>query len=554
VDHAQLESFGDLLRAYRTAAGLTQEELAERARMSLAAIGKLERGTRQRPYRATVALLGDALSLEPDDRRKLERAARGARPALKAAEAGPAIHLPVNFSSFVGRERDQASILEMLAKHGIVTLVGAGGVGKTRLAIRAAEQIVIADPTGELFDVVWFVDFSSTAEGDMAVVALASGIGAPQCRTLEALVGYLRSQMFLLILDNCEHLLDPVAHAVKAIVSDCPGGRILATSRQALSVEGERIYRVPPMDAQDAIQLFKDRAEAADSRFELTAAIIPAVVDICQRVDGIALAIELAAARTNALSPATIAQQLGERFSLLAGGVRTSLPRHKTMDALFDWSYDQLDDRERYLFRLSSIFVGGFTLGLLRSLHRGSSREDAPEILARLVDKSLVHCDVHAGPRYRLLEPARQYAFAKLRENGEYEDAARSHALALLALAEDFDSKFDLIPDRVWDEHVERERDNLRSAFDWALSPQGDESLAIRLASSRTATWGGFASGEIRQWMNAALDACGAPSHLPPKLAINAARTAAIFGPSWHPEGHPNARIDACRRALALQD
>jgi predicted ATPase len=442
----------------------------------------------------------------------------------------------------------------MLASHRLVSLVGAGGVGKTRLAIRAAERFVVANPTGEQLDAVWFVDFSSISDGDMVVVALAFAIGAPQCRTLETLVSYLRSQMFLLILDNCEHVLDPVAHAVKAIVSDCRGGRILATSRQALSVQGERIYHLPPMDPQDAIQLFKDRAEAADSRFELSAAVIPAVADICQRVDGIALAIELAAARSNALSPGTIAQQLGERFSLLAGSVRTSLPRHKTMDALFDWSYDLLDDRGRRLFRLLSIFVGGFTLDLMRSLHESPARSDAPEMLAQLVDKSLVHCDIHAGPRYRLLEPARQYSLAKLHQTGEYDDAARSHALALLALAEDFDSKLELIPDRVWDGQVERERDNVRAAFDWALGAHGDASLAIRLAASRTATWGGFASGEVRKWMSAALDACGEPSQMPPKLALNAARTAAIFGPSWQPDDDPDARVEACRRALALQD
>jgi predicted ATPase/DNA-binding XRE family transcriptional regulator len=543
------------------AAGLTQEELAERARLSLAAIGKLERGARQRPYRATVALLADALSLAPNDCLKLECAARGALLASQPADdAGTAIHLPVHFSAFVGRERDLENVGEMLATHRLVTLAGAGGVGKTRLAIRAAERfIVAADPTRHQLDGAWFVDFSTLSEGAMVPIALASSIGVPHCRTIAALITYLRSQAFLLILDNCEHLLDPIAHAVNAIVSSCPNGRVLATSRQALSVGGERIYRVPPMSLPDAMELFKERAEATDSRFELADSIIPAVENICRRVDGIALAIELAAARTNAFSPAVIAEQLGERFSLLSGGTRTSLPRHETMNALFDWSYDLLDAAERELFRRSGIFAGGFTLDLVSALE-GDEKRDAPRKLARLVDKSFVQCDIHAGPRYRLLEPARHYALQKLRERREYDRAARSHALALLALAEYFDSKLELTPDHVWYAQIERERDNFRAAFQWALGPHGDAAIAQRLAASRTATWSGFASGEVREWVGAALETCGESTALavPAKLAINAARTAAIFGPSWHPKESPDARVpdtrvDECRRALALQ-
>jgi transcriptional regulator with XRE-family HTH domain len=334
------KTFGDLLRRYRVEAGLTQKALAERARMSLAAIGKLERGARQRPYRATIALLADALSLSPDDRLELERAAH--RSANGEAEAvrdtGTAIHLPINFSTFVGREQDLEKVREMLATHRLVTLVGAGGVGKTRLAIHAAEQFITENPTGDHLDGVWFVDLSSLTDDVMLVMALSSSIGLDQRLTMDALITYLRSQTFLLILDNCEHLLDPIAAVVKALLSRCPGARILATSRQALSLEGERIYRVPPLRLPDAIQLFKYRAEATDSRFELTDAVVPAVTEICQRVDGIAFAIELAAARTNAFSPAQIAQQIREHFALFGAGLQAAFPRRKTMRSLFDWS------------------------------------------------------------------------------------------------------------------------------------------------------------------------------------------------------------------------
>jgi predicted ATPase/DNA-binding XRE family transcriptional regulator len=545
------------LRRYRIAAGLTQEQLAERARMSLAAVGKLERGARSRPYQATIALLAGALSLSGDDRIELERAAgRGAYAASDPEqESEQAIKLPIRFSSFVGRERDLEKIGEMLAARRLVTLVGAGGVGKTRLAIHAAEDFIAKNPTGEHFDGVWFVDLAPIADGAMVVMALASSIGAGACRTIDALVSYLRSQTFLLILDNCEHVLDAIAPAAMALVAGCPGARILATSRQALSVEGERIYRVPPLLEFDAIRLFADRAEATDSRFVLTDSVLPAVTDICRRVDGIALAIELAAARTNAFSPASIAEQIGEQLSLLAGA-GTSDRRHRTMHSLFDWSYELLDDRERELFRRSSIFAGGFTLDLLRALYSERyAQGDIPRVLASLVDKSFVQCDILVGPRYRLLEPARQYAREKLIESGEYGRAARSHALALLTFAEAFDSRMELIPDRVWDESIERERDNFRSAFEWTLGSRGDASLGQRLAASRSATWSGYGSGEVRDWIRVALDTVGDSTAraVVAKLAISAARAAVIFGPSWNAENPPEVRVDTCRRALSLQ-
>lgn len=551
-------SFGDLLRQYRAAAGLTQEMLADRARMSLAAIGKLERGARQRPYRATIALLADALTLSADDRLELERAAhRGALLSPSTQGAATAINLPAYFSSFVGRERDLVTIRDMLAAYRLVTLVGAGGVGKTRLAVRAAEQFIGANQTADRFDGVWFVDFSAIADDTMIAMALASSIGVDGGTTIDALVAYLRTQTFLLILDNCEHLLDPIARTIKTLVSQCPAARILATSRQALSVDGERIYHVPPLTLADAVRLFKDRAEGIDSRFELTDSVAGAVNEICKRVDGIALGIELAAARTNAFSPASIAEQIGEHLSLLAGGVRTSLPRHQAIRSLFDWSYDLLDDRERELFRRASIFAGGFTLDLVCALYaQGHEKREIPIVLGSLVDKSLVQSDIHLDPtRYRLLEPLRQYAHELLCQRQEYGAASRSHALAMLALAEDFDSRLELTSDREWDACIERERDNFRAAFEWSLGPRGDTALAQRLAASKTASWNGFKSGEIRRWMNAALETRDetTPPDMLAKLAMSAARTAVIFGPTWQPGSDPEARVTACRYALSLQ-
>lgn len=550
MNATQLQSFGDLLRHYRIAAGLTQEALAERSQMSLAAVGKLERGTRQRPYRATITLLADALSLTADERLELERAAHRGALAVSAQQVRAAINLPVHFSSFVGRERDVAKVCEMLAIHRLVTLVGVGGVGKTRLAARAAEHFIAANSTGDQLDGVWFADLSAPTDGQMATATVASSVGMKQCRTLDALVGYLRSQRFLLILDNCEHLVDDVARLAGELLRQCPNAQIIATSRQQLDVDGERVYRVPPLSAPDATRLFVDRAEAADSRFELTDSNIPAVAEICRRLDGIALAIELAAARTSAFPAATIAQRLDEHFLLFTGRMQ-SLSRHKTMRAVFDWSYDLLDPNEQSVFRRLSLFVGGFTLDLATSLWSGEIEEAAiVEILASLVNKSLVQCDTYAEPpRYKMLEPARQYAREQLREHAEQNHAARAHASALLALAQGFDSRLESTPDEVWDAYVEREGDNFRSALEWALGPHGDPNLAQRLAGSRCACWCGFRSGEVRKWVSAAIASCNetTPPKVVAKLAISAALTAISF------EHDAEESVAASRRALSLQ-
>jgi predicted ATPase/DNA-binding XRE family transcriptional regulator len=573
VNSTRSRSFGELLREYRVAAGLTQEALAERAQMSLATVGKLERGESQRPYRATVALLADALSLSANERGDLERAALHHGPP---DDPGPArgaqsrSNLPLQLSSFVGREGDLARIGEMLAASRIVTLIGTGGVGKTRLALRVAELSIASGALNSYFDSIWFVDLSRVAEAQMVTTAIASSVGMQRCRSLEALIGYLSSQRFLLLLDNCEHVVDQVVQAGGELLRRCPNARIFATSRQALGLEGERIHRVPPLSVPPAdvdlslerifefssIRLFADRAEATDSRFELTASTIPAVAEICRRLDGIALAIELAAARTNAFSPATIALHLDKHVMDLTRGIPDS-GRHETMAAVFDWSYNLLDDREQRIFRKLSVFVGGFTLELATSLAQDECEESLLiKTLSSLVERSLIQCDLYAEPaRYNMLEPARQYARDKLREREECDSVSRSHALALLALAEDFDARLELIPDRTWDAYVERERDNFRVALEFTLGQRGDAYLGQRLAISRTATWNGFRTGEVRKWMAAALDARSevTPPQMLATLAISAARADIIFGPTWSPENDPDARVDACRRALTLQ-
>jgi non-specific serine/threonine protein kinase len=277
------------------------------------------------------------------------------------------------------------------------------------------------------------------------------------------------------------------------------------------------------------------------------------VIDICRRLDGIALAIELAAARTNRFSLETIAGQLQEHFLLATGGSRAPLPRHKTMQALFDWSYDLLSEREQSVFRRLSVFAGGFTLDLATAVCANGDigNDEVVNAIASLVDKSLVQAEAYAEPaRYRLLEPPRQYAHEKLREQGEDSGTLRTHALALLALAESFDSSPVMTPDRVWDTVVVPERENFRVAIGWALGANGDAQIAQRLAGSRCATRSGFASGEARRWVRAALETCDetTPPKVRGRLEVASIRVALVLDGSA-----PEAALTEAQRALLSQ-
>ena len=566
MNASQEQSFGELLRQYRLAAGLTQEALAERAHMSAVAVGALERGTRQRPYRSTIRLLADALALSSNERLELERAVHRAVVDVRPQDVRPSNNLPVQLSTFVGREQDLAKTAELLATQRLVTLVGSGGVGKTRLALHTAAAF-ISTSTSDHLDGVWFVDLSAVDRQSVST-AIASSLGVEQCRSTDALIGYLRSQQFLLILDNCEHIVDAVSQLAGELLRRCPNARILATSRQTLGLDGERVYRVPPMSAPTryvetelsasealefgAIRLFADRAEAVDSRFKFTDAMVPTVAHICRRLDGIALAIELAAARTNALPVTTIAERLDEHFLVFTGGTEGSLSRRKTMRTVFVWSYGLLDDREQSVFRKLSVFVGGFTLELATALWQGDAeRSVLVERLASLVDKSLVQCDPYVEPaRYKMLEPTRQYAQDKLREHDEQNAAARAHANALLALAEDFDTRLEWTPDRMWEAYIEREHDNFRAALEWALGPNGHRGLAQRLVGSRNAIECRVDTDEMQKWVRSALSTCDETTSpaIRAKLELAAAHVAHLA--AWDPE----TQLTLSRRALLHQE
>jgi predicted ATPase/transcriptional regulator with XRE-family HTH domain len=532
------QPFGELLRRHRVACGLSQETLAELSRLSVETISALERGVRQKPYLDTIALLSDALQLSQTDRTELERAASRRRTdvdvaATRAVPTPTPHNLPAELSSFVGREHDVADIEHLMTSDRLVTLVGAGGVGKTRIAMRVASNFAQRPMDG-----VWFIDLATVTDASFVPNAIAAALGIHEstCVALaNSVVAFLKDRKAVLVFDNCEHVVAEAANAAEQILRLCPRLQILATSREMLGITGERSYHVPSLErpapevvstlsvekalTYDAIALFVDRAKLACNQFALTEQNVSTVAEICRQLDGVPLAIEIAAARISVLSAATLAQRLNERFLVLTGGSRNAPPRHKTMRALLDWSYDLLNEDERRFLRRLSVYVGGFTLELATPQCSDTplpSAGEALELLSSLVDKSLIQAEISdEATRYRLLESTRQYALEKLREQGEYADAARLHALTLLALAERYDSRLELTSDDLWNAQFAPEIDNWRTALEWALGASGDLRIGQHLAGALRFVFrfSGLMVEGLR-WVRRALATCGKDSPL----------------------------------------
>jgi predicted ATPase/class 3 adenylate cyclase len=408
-------------------------------------------------------------------------------PPLRSLDGRPN-NLPHVLTSFVGREREIAEIATLLQAHQLVTLVGSGGVGKTRTSLHVAASMLDG-----LRDGVWFCELAPLSRGEYIATTVAQALGLSLPGTgdpLESLVGELKRKSTLIVFDNCEHLVEATAHAASAILRGCPNVKILASSRQVLGITGEETYRLPSLDvpsdddlarlsANDALQsaavaLFVERARTVDKRFALADENAPIVADICRRLDGIPLALELAAARVNILSPRQLRDRLDERFRVLTGGSRDVLPRQQTLRALIDWSHDLLDERERALFRRLGIFMNGFTH---EGATAGGSGDDVTDldvfdVLASLVNKSLVLAEPDGDSvRYRLLESTRVYALEKLEAAGEREALAsrhlrylRDHFAALWERCERSGRPAEL------NEALQTELDDVRSALDGALS------------------------------------------------------------------------------------
>ena len=437
-------------------------------------------------------------------------------PPLRSLEVLPN-NLPVQLTSFVGREAELAELRPLVSEHRLVTLVGAGGCGKTRLAVQLAAEVAERYPEG-----VWWAELALVSDPDLVPRAVMSALGLGDNRGLDLRVriaGYIGDQRMLLLLDNCEHVLGSTAGLLDALLRACPHLMVLATSREPLGVAGEAAWTVPPLSlppadeestevilASEALRLFADRAADARPGFRVDDDTAATVAGICARLDGLPLAIELAAARVRALSPERILEGLSDRFRLLTGGARTAVARQQTLEASVRWSHDLLSDGERVLFRRLAVFSGGFTLEAAEHVAAGDTLErwDVLTVLSDLVDKSLVVFD---GNRYRLLQTVRDFAAARLDEAGEAKPVRDRHAGFFLGVAE---SGTDHLARGLRTETLaalESDHDNLRVALQWVLAT-GDGERARRFVVALALFWkihGHYSEGEA--WCRRALDA-----------------------------------------------
>ncbi|HZY96486.1 MAG TPA: adenylate/guanylate cyclase domain-containing protein [Candidatus Cybelea sp.] len=481
-------------------------------------------------------------------------------PALRSLDELPN-NLPLQLTSFVGREQDVSAIKQLLLHNRLVTLVGTGGAGKTRCAVQVAAELL-----DDFSDGVWFVELAPISAGSLVTAEIAQALGVREGLNqppLNALLNYLKRRRLLLVLDNCEHVIEDARTAAATILRGCPDVRIFATSRASLSIAGEQTFRLPSLavppagdavtakTAQQygAVALFLDRALASDARFALSDENAPFVTRICRRLDGIPLAIELAAARVKVLTPRRLSEILDERFRVLTGGDRTVMPRHQTMRALIDWSYDLLTDQERNVFRKLSIFAGDFTLASATAVCRDDALDELAvlEVLTSLVDKSLVQADTAGEARYSLLESTRQYGHEKLVASGEHHATADAHAAAFLETAEQLDRTYYTTPDREWFAQVEADSENWWAALEWALTADGDVLLGQQLAGTLHRVWGFLWVAQGRRWVRAALERVDAttPQSVVARLELAEAYIDATL------EQYKTS-YDAAERALAL--
>jgi predicted ATPase/DNA-binding XRE family transcriptional regulator len=487
-------SIGDLLRQHRRARELTQEALAERASVSVRAISDLERGTRTHPYRETAILLAGALGLIGSEREIfLAAARRPVRTEARVASPGLETRLPVALTRLIGRGEEVGEIRGLLRDERVrlLTLTGPAGGGKTRLAVAAAAGLCDAFPDG-----IVFVDLAPLRNPAQVAPAIAAAFGPHDQGSippLEALRRTLSTRRVLLVLDNFEHLLE-AAPILSEIVQSGPAVQILVTSRAVLRLHGEREYPVRPLPTPapeapapladladwEAIQLFVERAGEAQPRFRLAEENAPDVVAICHRLDGLPLAIELAAARIKILSPATLLARLEKRLPLLTGGRRDAPERQRTLHAAIAWSYDLLDPAEQTLLRGLAVFTGGWTLEAAEAVGARGGVPDVLAALAALVEQSLVARDDTAlAPRYRMLETVREFAGAQRLAAGEEESVRRAHLDFLLQLARENDlERLDAeVGTRL--ARLKADEANLLNGIEWAIEHDPECALAL---------------------------------------------------------------------------
>jgi non-specific serine/threonine protein kinase len=525
-------SFGYWVRRQRKALDLTQQVLADRVGCSLAAIKKIESDER-RPSRQIAERLADILGVPANQREIFLEVARGIRPVdqlLLAHEPLSPIpseasklfphNLPMQLTSFIGRERELEEVKQLLSSTRLLTLTGSGGTGKTRLALHLAADLLAVK---QFANGVWLVELAPLADPTLVTQTVASTLGVreqPGRTILDALTDYVHAKSMFLILDNCEHLIQTCAQLADTLLRAAPRLKILTTSREALGIAGETIYRVPSLplpesqqlhdldalEQNDCVYLFIDRAMAAHPSFRLREKNASAVADICRRLDGIPLAIELAAARIKVFPPEEIAARLDDRFRLLTGGSRAALERHQTLFALIEWSHNLLSEAERVLLRRLSVFARGWSFEAAQAVCDDGLGDEVLDLLTHLVDKSLVAVEEEKEEaRYRLPETIRQYARDKLLQSGESEQIRDRHLEFFTHFAETAEPKLRSGEQLEWLDRVETEHDNLRTALAWSLeSGKGD--LALQLAGALGYFWllHGYFS-ESQKWLEDAL-------------------------------------------------
>ncbi len=424
-------------------------------------------------------------------------------PPLKTLNSFPN-NLPTHLTSFIGRENEIAEIKQDLKEHRLVTLTGSGGTGKTRLSLQVAADVLDLFPNG-----AWFIELAPLTNPDLIPQSILSAIGIKEQQgkdPLEVLKDYLHDKQTLIVLDNCEHLVSASAKVVNALLRAAPKIKVLASIREALGVRGEVSYPVPSLSLPnpkhlptieglsqyEAVRLFIDRALLVSPHFEVDKDNAPFIAQICFRLDGIPLTIELAAARVKVLSVDQISKRLDDRFRLLTGGARTALPRQQTLRALIDWSYDILSDTERLLLRQLSVFAGGWTLEAAEEVCSGDGIElyDVLDLLSQLVNKSLVVVmeGLHnRETRYRLLETIRQYAREKLLEHRSGDAIRDKHPAYFVKLVEQAEPELYRSNQLKWLNHLDDELDNLRMALDWSLA--NDVELGLQIAAIPWRFW-----------------------------------------------------------------
>ena len=526
--------FGELLAQYRhRKTGLTQTRLAELSGYDQAILVRMCQGKkdltgpsgRERVVRLMETLADQGALMQVDEANALllsadmpplfERQPHEARLIARLSRLSPGqrirrTNLPAPLTSFVGRAHEIAEVRRLLGTTRLLTLTGSGGCGKTRLVQRIAADVLIAYSEG-----VWYAELAALTDPAQVPdeVVRALGLGASRETALERVLDHLRERHVLLVLDNCEHLVDAVAAFSIQVLRTCPRVTILTTSREALNVEGETPWRVPPMQPDEAERLFVERAAAARGGADLGAQT-DLVGRICQRLDGMPLAIELAAARLQTMSLADVSARLDDRLGLLAGGRRDTLPRHQTLRALIDWTHDALSEPEKVVFRRLGVFVDGWTLDTAEVM-LGAGTET---LLSQLVRKSLVTMDdQQAETRYRYLETIRQFALEKLIEAGEMDLARQQHAEAMANLAERAEMPLRGPGQKAWLDRIVQDRANLLSALTWSFGSGGQALVGCRIVAVLKIGWTSYATAmNTKRWIGAARAAI--TDDMPPRL------------------------------------